>query len=342
MKKVSVALCTYNGAEFLTEQLESIGAQTRLPDELIVNDDCSSDETPRILAQFAARAAFPVLIEINQKNLGSTKNFERAIARCSGDLIFLSDQDDVWMPEKIEKTAAKFSESDSIKMVFSNAELVGENLEPLNRHLWEFTFTEEERKTARRGMFLEVLLHHDVVTGATMAFRADCRELFMPIPADLPNIIHDGWIALVLALEGEVAHLDERLVRYRQHPRQQLGVGLSSLVTEKSGAKRTIYYEKSIKHHTRETERMEQISDFFLTLPHFRNSRLDLPALVENTIKPQIARTREILRHYEARKALPANRLRRLAPLAREVLTGRYHRYSSGFLSIVKDALEKW
>ena len=94
---LSVAMCTYNGSRHLSEQLESIGTQTRLPDELVICDDCSSDDTIRIIERFSASAPFAVRLEINTQNLGSTKNFEKAIRLCQGDLIALADQDDVWL-----------------------------------------------------------------------------------------------------------------------------------------------------------------------------------------------------------------------------------------------------
>src|SRR5688572_14133745 len=101
--KFSVAMCTYNGARYLKEQLDSFTVQTRLPDELIVCDDGSSDETCQIVSTFAASAPFTVRLEVNQQTLGSTQNFAKAIQLCRGDLIALCDQDDVWLPGKLDK-----------------------------------------------------------------------------------------------------------------------------------------------------------------------------------------------------------------------------------------------
>src|SRR5918996_5112957 len=98
---VSVALCTYQGEKYLQEQLDSIAGQLRPPNEVVVCDDGSTDGTLGILDRFRSRAPFPVRVYVNEKQLGPTKNFERAIAHCEGALIFLSDQDDVWHPEKL-------------------------------------------------------------------------------------------------------------------------------------------------------------------------------------------------------------------------------------------------
>ena len=99
--KVSIAMAAYNGADYLSEQLSSFLLQTRLPDELVVCDDASSDSTVSIIEEFALRAPFEVRLIKNKQNLGYIRNFEKALSLCQGDLIFLSDQDDVWFPEKV-------------------------------------------------------------------------------------------------------------------------------------------------------------------------------------------------------------------------------------------------
>lgn len=100
--KMSIAMATYNGARYLREQLDSFAAQTRLPDELVVCDDGSSDDTLNILEEFARTAPFQVRIFRNDVNLGYAQNFARALERCVGDLVFLSDHDNVWFEDKID------------------------------------------------------------------------------------------------------------------------------------------------------------------------------------------------------------------------------------------------
>src|SRR5215212_2843702 len=100
--KISVAMCTYNGAEFLSAQLQSIMAQSRPPDEIIICDDVSIDTTRSLLRQFATESSIPITLHFNDQNLGSTKNFEQAITLCTGDVIALSDQDDVWRTDKLQ------------------------------------------------------------------------------------------------------------------------------------------------------------------------------------------------------------------------------------------------
>ena len=106
MLTFSVALCSYNGAKFILEQLDSIAAQTRTPDELVICDDGSCDATIAEVANFASRASFPVRVHVNEAVLGPTKNFERAIALSGGDVIALCDQDDVWHSDKLARFEA--------------------------------------------------------------------------------------------------------------------------------------------------------------------------------------------------------------------------------------------
>ena len=222
--KISVAMCTYNGAEFLAAQLESILAQSRKPDEIVVCDDGSTDETRPLLEKFADDSPVPVSLQFNEKNLGSVKNFEQAIRLCNGDVIALSDQDDVWRQRQVEANRRRHSISRSTTgLVFSDAEIVDENLTPLNRRMWnEIGFDAQKRKLLRNGRALEVLVTGWTVTGATMAFRSRFVNICLPIPDGIA-MIHDGWIALTIAAVAGVVAIDEPLIQYRQHERQQIG-----------------------------------------------------------------------------------------------------------------------
>ncbi len=363
-KKLSVALCTYNGAKYLPEQLESIAAQTRLPDELIVGDDCSSDDTVSIIQRFAQRAPFPVHLTVNESNLGSSKNFELAINRCASDIIALSDQDDVWMPEKLAKSADAFERHSGLGLVFSNAELVDEQLRPLGKNLWDFTFPEQDRELIKRGKTLEVLVKYNVVTGATMAFRSHFRRLFIPIPNGA-TLFHDRWIALLIATQAEVRYLDETLIKYRQHHQQQVGVpivlseGLPTLVSQSSArqadtlarpASRKIYrYQESIYLLLKDLEgiaaakkavEMKRVS---LLAQDSSANEIDAFAFDLNKLAWALESSERnfhgLIKHYQARDSLPASKVDRLGLILRELKTGRYHQHSKGYLSALKDLL---
>jgi glycosyltransferase involved in cell wall biosynthesis len=221
--RISVAMCTYNGAEFVPTQLQSIIAQSRPPDEIIICDDGSTDNTRHLLEKFAAESSIPITLHFNDQNLGSVKNFERAITLCTGDVIALSDQDDVWRSDKLHLFEAVLNDSPSAGIVFSDAAIVDEKLNPLNRRMWdEVGFDAHKRKLVKSGRALEVLITGWTVTGTTMAFRSRFVKLSLPIPDEIA-MIHDGWIALTIAAVADVVAVDEPLIQYRQHAQQQIG-----------------------------------------------------------------------------------------------------------------------
>lgn len=325
MNRVSIALCTYNGEKFLSKQLYSFLRQTRLPDELIICDDLSSDTTSDIINNFAQIAPFPVQLYVNDRNLGSTKNFEKAISLCTGELIYLSDQDDVWRPEKIETIEAEFRKNPKVGLVFTNAEMVDENLRPRNERLWSHTFPERERKKALTAEFYKTLLNGNAVTGATAAFSSRFVKDFLPIPTHMPNMIHDGWIALVISVFAEIAFLDKPLIKYRQHSAQQLG-GSDTNGTRKERLSKAI---KLLRNQKMLTEILTK-------------SLNDYPALryegkIERAVKENELELQENIVHLENRLKLFDERLFRLPSILIELRSGRYHRFSHGLLSSVKD-----
>ena len=179
--KVSVALCTSNGQAYLQDQLESYLNQTRTPDELIVCDDVSTDDTIAILQEFARSAPFPVQIYRNEKQLGYIKNFETAVVLCDGDIIFFSDQDDVWDPQKIELMASALERSPNVGVAFCDAEIVNSDLQPTGRTLWEtFRFNKRLQKSLMQGRAREVLIKMELFWGLTIAFRSEYRDMLIP------------------------------------------------------------------------------------------------------------------------------------------------------------------
>jgi glycosyltransferase involved in cell wall biosynthesis len=219
---ISVALCTYNGARFLEEQLASLQAQERCPDELVVCDDGSTDKTVELLEAFAKIAPFPVRIHVNPANLGSTRNFDRAMRLCAGTLIAFCDQDDVWHSTRLSECARVLGFDPRLGLVFSNAQLIDEMGTRLPGRLWDkFDFPPLIRECIRRGDMLP-LVRYRFVTGATVMFRAQLRESICPAAGEW---LHDGWIAAIAACIARVGFVDEPLIQYRVHSRQQVGTG---------------------------------------------------------------------------------------------------------------------
>lgn len=201
--KISVALATYNGSKYLREQLESFAIQRRLPDELIICDDCSHDETHRIIIQFINEAPFPVLFFRNEINLGYAKNFEQALLYCSGDIILFSDQDDVWSVDKIEKVESIFLNNSDAMLVMHDAEIV------LNDGIRTgFTL---QGQTKALGLNLE----RDFGLGCCMAFRRELVELSMPLP--FADSLHDVWLNTFAIHLGKKFIISDVLSFYRRH-----------------------------------------------------------------------------------------------------------------------------
>ena len=324
---ISVALCTYNGAKFVGEQLESIRAQTVLPGELVICDDRSTDDTLSIIEKFAEAAPFPVRLVVNEQNLGSTQNFEKAIGLCSGDLIFLADQDDIWHSEKLDAMRAVFTRYPSVGLVFTDGELIDEDSHPTGRRLWDYTFLQKERKRVRPGEFYKRLASRNVVTGATAAFRREFLDDIFPFPVHIPNLVHDDWIALVISLSAEISFLDTPLISYRMHAGQQVGV------------------------HALGNPTSSAIESLAWTLGNLRNHRVALGASAERLqhiegVRDRLARLEMELDEYSAHLAkrielLQAGYVRRVPLIVREVLSGRYSRHSRALLSPLKDLLNR-
>lgn len=332
--KISVALCAYNGGKYIGEQLASIAAQSRPPDELIVCDDGSTDDTLRVVRDFAEGSDFPVRLRVNEENLGSTKNFERAISLCGGDVIALADQDDVWRADKLEKTERAFAADARVGLVFSDGELVDENLRPLGQTLWQsIKFTEAERRIILADRALDFFLLRSVVTGATMAFRAQFKSFVLPIPVSFNQkdfvFIHDGWIALLLSAVARVAPVAEPLFEYRQHATQQ--VGALTLKTE-PGEGGNFYEQVS--------DAARRKNPFAAQIEQMRAVRERLVANFDRyDLRTPLAKVEGRLAHLVARSSLPRSKARRLPVILREAATFRYFRYSSGVYSAVKDLL---
>ena len=219
--RLSVAMCTYNGARYLQLQLDSIASQSLFPDELVVCDDGSSDDTLILLKEFAKKSPFPVRLHVNESNLGATKNFEQAIRLCTGDVIVLSDQDDIWRPKKLEVLYAALEMHPQAWYAFSDADIIDDMGLPLRRSLWESVgFNAHAVKQFLGGDQLAFLLKRNIVTGAGMAIRASFKEYFLPLPT---GWIHDYWIALLGSTFGYGLGIPDQLFSYRRHPVQQIG-----------------------------------------------------------------------------------------------------------------------
>jgi glycosyltransferase involved in cell wall biosynthesis len=223
--RISVAMCTFNGSAYLQEQLETIAHQSRLPFELVVCDDRSTDRTLSILQTFAQNAAFPVRVYENASQLGSTRNFDKAIRLCQGEYIALSDQDDRWKPEKLAHMGRMMDLDPTVGMVFSDATVIDSASRPTGGTLWHSLRFSQRVRAIFETDPSRILLERPVVTGATMIFRRSLFDHFTNIPAIW---VHDGWITWMSVFWARPLFAQEALMEYRVHVAQQLGVGETS------------------------------------------------------------------------------------------------------------------
>jgi len=285
---------------------------------MVIVDDASEDGSVEVARAFAAGAPFPVRVERNRANLGYAQNFARAIALADGDVIVLADQDDVWRADKLARLEAEFARDAEVGMVFSDAEVVDAALRPLGFRLWSAVELDEARlRCFGTGRELEVLLRAAVVTGATMAFRAELREAVLPVP---DGLFHDAWIAAVAAATMRTAAIPEPLVLYRQHGGNSIGA-----------ARVTLWRRLRVSRERRvvELERLRRQNEALL-------QRLGALGVARPA---QTAALQDAIAHLHVRTTLPAARPRRMRPITAEVLSGRYARHSRGLSTALRDLI---
>jgi glycosyltransferase involved in cell wall biosynthesis len=200
--QVSVALATYNGTRWLLPQLRSIAGQLLPSDEIVVVDDGSTDGTVSLIeSQHDPR----IRLLRNPANAGVRASFERALAACRGEFIFLADQDDVWLPGKRDALVAALQAG--AVLAISDATVIdgeGREIEP--------SFM--ARRGGFRGSFAATLVKNRYL-GCAMAFRRNLLDEVLPIPPSVP--MHDMWIGALAALRGRVAYVERPLMQYRRH-----------------------------------------------------------------------------------------------------------------------------
>ena len=200
--KISIAMATYNGAQYLEKQLQSFADQTHQPDELIISDDCSSDETEFIVREFAKNVSFKVEFYRNERNIGYGCNFNSALSKTTGDFVFLSDQDDVWFANKIKTMVDLANDNPSVLLFMNDALLTDEKLN-------DFGFTKLDQIKSG-GLSLQ-----SFVMGCCICIRKELLDLCLPIHPKYKS--HDKWIVCyAIALRSRLVH-KVALQYYRRH-----------------------------------------------------------------------------------------------------------------------------
>ncbi len=319
---LSVAMCTYNGDRFLREQMESIAAQARLPDELVVCDDGSTDGTLALLGEYARIVPFSVKIRRNATRLGPGKNFEQAISLCGGEIIVLCDQDDIWRRDRLQTLEQVLQDNPDAGYAFSDAAIIDGRGRIIHPSLWaHLSFDAHRRALFCKGTAhqAEVLATRSVVTGATMALRASLKPLVLPVP---DGWVHDEWITLSSSLKGVPGVLiEDPIVSYRLHRFQARGVQPPGLLQAAS------WFLKGYRQPYQ---------------PELRKS-----GMAYALAKSGPASDPGVLLFLEGKLAHSTLRvglyerppLARLPAIASELARGRYHRFSAGCWSAINDLL---
>lgn len=226
---LSVALCTYNGERYIREQLDSILKQTMPVDEIVVCDDGSTDNTLQIIESLNKNTQTDIRIYRNEKNLGPARNFQKAINLCQGDIIFLSDQDDVWQCDKAETIIRYFNQNGHKQVVFTDGHIIDTNGNTIiGGTLWKcFGMTEKGQRMIDEGYGVEMLANENRATGATMAVRKGYKYLPHIVDYCKGDILHDGVLAMLSAADNQLGYVNRQLIGYRVHPEQECGVGES-------------------------------------------------------------------------------------------------------------------
>jgi hypothetical protein len=315
---VAVVVATYDGARFIEGQLASILGQTRPPDQIVISDDSSTDGTLEVAR--TALIGFPgqLVITTNPGPRGVVPNFSHALRLADADLLALSDQDDLWHPEKIGRMAVAFAERPDLLMLHSDARLVdAEGIATGGTLLQSLSMTDRIRRQVHQGDGAEVLLRRNFVAGATSMLRRTLLTRALPIP---DGWLHDEWLAMVAAALGGLDLVEESLVDYRQHGGNEVGARVLGLADK---ARRLM-----VPRRARDTRLLVRASQ----LPDRLSALGSDPALV--------SAARAKLEHERRRSALPIARLQRIPTVSRAMLRGDYHRFGRGAADAVRDIVQ--
>jgi glycosyltransferase involved in cell wall biosynthesis len=322
-------MCTYNGAAFVEAQLESILAQSRSPDEIILCDDGSTDGTIDLAAKIAEKHPAKIRIIRNKRRLGYCRNFESAVRLVTGDVIFLSDQDDFWFPDKVASMLRVFAEDPEVVVAYSDAVLTDGELRPTGT-----VFNRRKDVNLRKTPTLRQLSRGVAFNGPMMAFHSRLRPFVIPFSPLSLQWGHDHWIGFIGYAVGKIGVVDRPLVYYRRHGTNSGGDA------EFDGG--LLYQWRVVKKKYQGSEeygeRQRGWEDMVTRLQEIRNGglRLNNPAKLDELLQVserclQFAKARQM---HKTR-----SRLARAPSTLRLLFAGDYHRYARGIKSFVQDFL---
>jgi len=322
---ISVVLCTRNGAEYVGQQVQSILEQQPGPGEIVLGDDASTDGTVAIVESLvdehrATGGGVDLVVLRHDPPLGVVANFADALAHARGELIALSDQDDVWHPGKLAAAQAAFDADPSLLLLHTDARLVDAGGAPVGLTVLEaLEATAGERAGLERGDAFAALLRRNLVTGATAVLRRELLTMAKPFPS---GWVHDEWLAMIAAAVGTVRLLPEPLIDYRQHGANQIG------------ARRPTAADRWAKLREPREPRASALVD--------RTSALisALEGLGAGVPPAHLEAARARLEHERRRRDLPRVPIARIPRIALAAARGDYGLYSRGGIDVLRDLVQ--
>lgn len=317
--KISIVMTVYNGEKYLKEQIDSFLNQTVLPDEIIVADDCSSDKTIKILKEYKKNNFVKIKLFKNKYNLGFTKNFEKAISKSTGDIIFLSDQDDVWYNNKIEIIVKKFKNNPKVNLIIHDADLVDKNLKKNNisaicQAISGFNTTDV------------------FITGALTSFNKELKKYLLPFPKNI--ISHDGFIHFVSQNLGTRMVINNKLQMIRRHSNNNSNWVASSLnEINKFDVLKNQFFSKRAENYNDRLEQVKRMIDIIKKINSVKNifSKKKLLTSLHDLQNQEIA--------LKKRNLFENSNFFKKKLIAFELLVKNHYKYFNGLKSFIRDLL---
>jgi len=303
--KISIAMAVFEGERFVCQQLDSIFSQSLVPNEIIICDDSRNDKTYKAIKNIIEQHPEIIKYFKNETQLGVSKNFEKAVSLSSGDIIFLSDQDDVWMRDKIAELISSINASLDCGGAFCNSELVDKDLNGLG-------LTHFDLRAFKGDASIDFFLKRVPAAGHNMAFKAELKDLLLPFP-DLKEC-HDTWIGLVIAATSGWTFSDEILTQFRQHDDNlsrsgrdsQLKAAMESIKNDTSAWNAALYDE--------------------------------LIQRITGNVEPEVLESLKDRRDHSAVRAkMNCNIFKRLPLVYGEIKNKRYFKYGRGWKNVIQD-----
>ena len=219
MEKVDILVATCNGEKYVKEQIDSILNQTYENIRVIVSDDRSDDSTPKILKEIA-KSDKRVILNLQKERLGVINNFEFLLKQVKSNFYMFSDQDDFWLPNKVEKMMERQKQEDA-DLVFGDLEVVNEKLETMYPSYGDYMLLNRKIKKCINSYEYNYL--YNCVTGCTILGKTSMLDKILPLPNTGKYVLHDHWIGIITGIYGKVAYVEETYIKYRQHGNNQVG-----------------------------------------------------------------------------------------------------------------------